>query len=68
MNIKQHPPLFPVETIQWTPESVKEIGAKLEGSSPETVMRWGIDNFGPGLVMATGFGSADRFPKRNLHR
>jgi phosphoadenosine phosphosulfate reductase len=45
-----------VETIEWTPDSLKQIGIKLEGSSPETVLRWGFENFAPGIVMATGFG------------
>src|SRR5512134_1619470 len=42
--------------VEWTPESAKEIGLKLEGSSPETILRWGFENFAPSIVMATGFG------------
>src|SRR6266540_6739157 len=45
-----------VETIEWTPDSLKQIGIELEGSSPETVLRWGFENFAPSIVMATGFG------------
>src|SRR4030095_3207969 len=45
-----------VDTVEWTPESAKQIGAELEGSSPETVLRWGFDHFAPSIVMATGFG------------
>lgn len=55
-NTQPVKPLFPVDTIQWTPESVKQVGLELEHSSPETILRWGFDNFGPGIVMATGFG------------
>ena len=45
-----------VETIEWTPESIKQIGAALEGSSPEAILRWGFENFAPSIVLATGFG------------
>jgi phosphoadenosine phosphosulfate reductase len=45
-----------VETVEWTPEAAKKIGLSLEGSSPETVLRWGFENFAPSIVMATGFG------------
>jgi len=52
----QHKTVPAFQTVQWTPESIKEISAALEGSSPETILRWGFDTFGPGIVMATGFG------------
>jgi len=45
-----------VEAIEWTPESIKQANATLEGSSPEAVLRWGFDNFAPSIVLATGFG------------
>jgi hypothetical protein len=45
-----------VETSAWTPEAAKEMGLRLEGSSPETILRWGFENFAPSIVMATGFG------------
>lgn len=45
-----------VETHEWNPDSIKQIGIDLEGSSPETVLRWGFENFAPSIVMATGFG------------
>ena len=45
-----------VETIEWTPKSLKQVSASLEGSSPETILRWGFDNFAPSIVLATGFG------------
>src|SRR6476661_10555697 len=56
MDIQQRKLTSSFETIEWTPESVKQIGLELEGSSPETVLRWGFENFAPSIVMATGFG------------
>jgi phosphoadenosine phosphosulfate reductase len=52
----QPKPSLPVDTIAWTPESIKQVSATLEGSSPEAILRWGFDNFGPQMVLATGFG------------
>ena len=45
-----------IESIEWTPESLKQVSATLEGSSPEVILRWGFDNFAPSIVLATGFG------------
>ncbi len=45
-----------VDTVEWTPETVKQAGIDLEASSPEMILRWGFDTFAPGIVMATGFG------------
>jgi phosphoadenosine phosphosulfate reductase len=45
-----------VETIEWTPDSAKQAGLDLEGSSPEVVLRWGFEHFAPSIVLATGFG------------
>ena len=56
MNAQQHKPSLSVETIEWTPESLKQASAKLEGSSPEAILRWGFENFAPSIVLATGFG------------
>lgn len=42
--------------VEWTPDSVRQIAEALEGSSPETVLRWGFENFAPSIVLATGFG------------
>ena len=56
MTVQQHKSSSLVESMLWTPESVKQIGLSLEGSSPEAVLHWGFENFGPGIVMATGFG------------
>src|SRR5574338_1150288 len=56
MNSQKNTLPPPVETTEWTPESAKQIGLMLEGSSPEMVLRWGFENFGSTIVMATGFG------------
>lgn len=56
MNAQQHKPSLSVETIEWTSESLKQVSAKLEGSSPEAILRWGFENFAPSIVLATGFG------------
>lgn len=45
-----------VDTAEWTPESAKQVGRDLEGSSPETILHWGFEKFAPSIVMATGFG------------
>ena len=45
-----------VETSEWTPYSINQIGNELEGNSPEIVLRWGFAHFAPRIVMATGFG------------
>lgn len=52
----QPKPFSTIETIAWTPESAKQAGLALEGSSPETILCWGFENFAPSIVMATGFG------------
>ena len=56
MTTQQYKPSLPVETIEWTPESIKQVNATLEESSPETVLRWSFENFAPSIVLATGFG------------
>src|ERR1051325_10061143 len=56
MTLSQSKPVQMVDTTEWTPESAKQIGRELEGSSPETILRWGFENFAPSIVMATGFG------------
>jgi phosphoadenosine phosphosulfate reductase len=35
----------------------KAISDELEGASPETVLRWAIEQFSPGIALATGFGA-----------
>ena len=56
MTTQQYKHSLPVETIESTPESIKQVNATLEGSLPETVLRWGFENFAPSIVLATGFG------------
>ena len=51
MTVQQHKSSQFVESMLWTPESVKQIGLSLEGSSPEVILRWGFENFGPGIVI-----------------
>ena len=46
----------PIQTIDWSPELLKQTSAELEGSSSELVLRWGFENFAPSIVLATGFG------------
>ena len=38
-------------------EDLKLANLSLEGSSPEQVLRWAVDNFHPRLTMATAFGA-----------
>ena len=45
-----------VDTVEWTPETVKQVSHDLDGSSPEIILHWGFDNFAPSIVMSTGFG------------
>jgi phosphoadenosine phosphosulfate reductase len=40
----------------WTPALLKEMSDSLEGKSPETILRWGLENFAPDIALATGFG------------
>lgn len=40
----------------WTPEVLKPINDAFEQALPLDILRWGLDTFGEGLVMATGFG------------
>lgn len=44
------------ELTEWTVNELKQVNAKLEGSSPELVLRWGFENFAPHIVQATGLG------------
>jgi phosphoadenosine phosphosulfate reductase len=56
MTAVKYKPSFTLQTSEWNPETLKQISAELEGSSPETILRWGFENFAPSIVMATGFG------------
>ncbi len=41
---------------EWTPKALKKISDDFEDSSPEEILRWGIETFAPSLALATGFG------------
>jgi phosphoadenosine phosphosulfate reductase len=47
--------LLDAETI-WNRERLKAVGDGLEGETPETILRWGLENFAPAISLATGFG------------
>ena len=47
-------PLFASET---TVGDLEAKAAELETADPETVLRWAVDEFGPDLALATGFGA-----------
>ncbi len=40
----------------WTRASLKPVSDQLEGRQPQEILEWGVDNFAPGLALATGFG------------
>src|SRR5215212_5488447 len=40
-----------------TDEELKSLSEKLEGAPPEAVLRWAIEEFGPDVALATGFGA-----------
>ncbi len=44
MSRQQNKLSLSVETVEWTPESAKQIGLRLEGSLPQAVLRWGFEN------------------------
>lgn len=52
-----NPAITEVKTAEWTPEALKAISDKLEGHSPEKIMRWGFETFAPAIALATGFGA-----------
>lgn len=41
---------------EWTPDTLSEVGARLERSSPREILEWGFERFAPDIAMATGFG------------
>ncbi len=51
------PRLQTLSLAYWTRASLKPVSAQLEGRRPEEILRWGVDNFAPGLALATGFGA-----------
>lgn len=56
MTIQQNKSSLSTQAIEWGPETLKQVSAELEGGAPETILRWGFENFAPSIVMATGFG------------
>jgi phosphoadenosine phosphosulfate reductase len=56
MPIPQSESSIQTTTTPWTPALLKEVSARFEGSPPEAVLQWGFENFGPQIVLATGFG------------
>ena len=40
----------------YTSEQLQQVSDRFENSSPEAILRWAIEEFGPGLTMATAFG------------
>ena len=39
------------------PEEIANASAKLEGATPQAVLRWAVQTFFPKLTMATAFGA-----------
>ena len=46
-----------ITTQTFSPEDLKLANQSLEGSSPQQVLQWAVDNFHPRLTMATAFGA-----------
>src|SRR5687768_4937362 len=42
---------------QWTAERITEVNARLQGLSPQAILRWAVETFHPRLTMATAFGA-----------
>jgi len=41
---------------KWTPENLRTLSDQFEHSHPVEILRWGWENFGDGIALATGFG------------
>jgi phosphoadenosine phosphosulfate reductase len=54
--LDQQNPYSIYDLTEWTVGQIKQTSQELEGSSPQVVLRWGFENFGPDIVQATGFG------------
>ena len=44
-------------TYETPAEELKRISDEFENASPEAILRWAGENFGPDLAVATGFGA-----------
>jgi phosphoadenosine phosphosulfate reductase len=47
----------PATDLEVTDSELKLISAALESKSPEAVLRWSLQKFGPDVALATGFGA-----------
>ena len=57
MTVELELPLLQTLAVaSWTRASLKPVSDQLEGRRPEDILQWGVDNFSPGLALATGFG------------
>lgn len=54
--LDQQNPYSIYDLTEWTVGQIKQTSQELEGSSPQVILRWGFENFGPDIVQATGFG------------
>lgn len=54
--LNQQNPYSLYDLADWTVKQLQQASADLEGSSPQVVLRWGLENFAPDIVQATGFG------------
>ncbi|MCY0879160.1 MAG: phosphoadenylyl-sulfate reductase [Firmicutes bacterium] len=43
----------------WSPETLRQLAPDLEALGAEAVIRWALEQFGPGLVLASSFGAED---------
>jgi phosphoadenosine phosphosulfate reductase len=47
----------PTFAFESTVEDLEDLAAELETAHPEAVLRWAVDEFGPDIALATGFGA-----------
>src|SRR5712692_8607789 len=45
-----------MDELNFTPEQIVAACAKLDGQTPEAILKWAVDRFFPRLTMATAFG------------
>jgi phosphoadenosine phosphosulfate reductase len=44
-------------TARWTLDQIADASAKLDGATPQAILRWAVEAFHPRLTMATAFGA-----------
>jgi phosphoadenosine phosphosulfate reductase len=49
-------PRLQERTIAWTPQRLAGVADTLDGAPLEEILRWGLENFAPGICLATSFG------------